>query len=97
MKKKYIVAIIVWSLLFAGCSEGHKVYVQHRIGRRPPSHYRYVYMSPPVRYRGPTVLAIRQGPKMGRNGSHGLQRGPGGPQGSGGRGRGRGHGERHVK
>jgi hypothetical protein len=42
MKRKFLAAIIVWVVLFAGCSEGHRVHVRHRIGRRPVHHRRSV-------------------------------------------------------
>jgi hypothetical protein len=66
MKKKFLAVIIVWVVLFAGCSEGHRRHRTHHVVRKPACHQRvhhssvrigYSYRSPSHRigYKRPPV------------------------------------------
>jgi hypothetical protein len=101
MKKKYLAAIIVWMILFAGCSEGHKRHRGHRVVRKPVCHQRvhhrsvrigYSYKSPShkIGYKRPPMHGKGGPPMHGRGRPSMSGRGPG-------RGPGKGKGIMHGK
>ena len=91
MKKKFLVAIIVWMFLFVGCSEGHRKHRGHpgvRRSGRPHCRQKVA----PVCQRGPRVVVGRHGSKIGQRGPHRGQRGPQGKHRDSGLGKGHGRG-----
>ncbi len=86
MKKKYLVAIIVWMFLFAGCSEGNRRHRGHHGYRRPVRPY-HKQVRLPVRHRGPKIAVRSHSTYTMRKGLYGSRRGLRGQT------RGKGHGK----
>ena len=71
MKKRFLIAIIVWVFLFAGCSEDYRVHVTHRVGRRPVHHKRVYHRIPHrIPHRGVMCDKYSPGRKVGHRGRY---------------------------
>jgi len=95
MKIKFLVVIIAWMILFAGCSEGHKRHRGHRVVRKPVCHQRVHHRSVRIgySYKSPShKIGYKRPPMHGRGRPSMSGRGPGR-----GRGPGKGKGMMHGK